>query len=164
MRTRLVCTSVVALLFCMDALSDETHLQENSLVLKSVNTFLQSINTNDLALMGEVTRHDSMTYTRIEGSDGTWSTRARPQSYFLAPARKNDPQVHERIWDPKVLATDQIAMVWAPYDFYVEGKFSHCGIDLFSLIMENGDWKIANSSWTVQRTGCEKSPLGPLTQ
>jgi hypothetical protein len=51
---------------------------------------------------------------------------------------------------------------WAPYDFYIDGEFSHCGVDVFDLIQLEGQWKLANSMYTVIRNDCPKSPLGEL--
>jgi len=52
--------------------------------------------------------------------------------------------------------------VWTPYDFWVDGKFSHCGIDIFDLVKTAEGWKISGATYTVERTGCAASPLGPL--
>jgi len=53
--------------------------------------------------------------------------------------------------------------VWAPYDFWRDGKFSHCGVDAFDLIKTDEGWKIAGGGYTLE-SKCEPSPLGPLKQ
>jgi hypothetical protein len=35
-----------------------------------------------------------------------------------------------------------LAIVWAPYEFYYKGKYSHKGVDSFQLVRVNGVWKI----------------------
>ena len=67
----------------------------------------------------------------------------------------------ERIWDPKQLEHASIAVLWAEYDFHLNGKFSHCGIDSFSLLKTSSGWKIAAISDTRETAGCSPSPLGP---
>jgi Domain of unknown function (DUF4440) len=67
----------------------------------------------------------------------------------------------ERIWDPKVLEHGSIAVVWAEYDFHLNGKFSHCGIDTFTMLKGDTGWKIAGLSFTRETSGCSPSPLGP---
>jgi hypothetical protein len=57
----------------------------------------------------------------------------------------------------------RIATVWAPYDFWIDGKFSHCGVDAFDLIKTDKGWRIAGGAYTVELK-CEPSPLGPLKQ
>jgi hypothetical protein len=53
--------------------------------------------------------------------------------------------------NPKVLIHKGIAILWADYKFYVNGKFSHCGVDAFSLIKIDNLWKIASIIYTVEK-------------
>lgn len=66
----------------------------------------------------------------------------------------------ERMWNPKVMEQGSIATVWAEYDFHLDGKFSHCGIDSFTMLKTDAGWKIAGLSYTREKT-CAPSPLGP---
>jgi putative lumazine-binding protein len=47
-----------------------------------------------------------------------------------------------------------LAMVWAPYKFYFDGKFSHCGVDSFQLVWVNGQWKIQYLIDTRRKQPC----------
>src|SRR5215475_13664923 len=38
-------------------------------------------------------------------------------------------KIEERIHDPQVRIDDDIAIIWAPYEFYLDGKLHHCGTD-----------------------------------
>ena len=49
-----------------------------------------------------------------------------------------------------------LAMVWAPYKFYFEGKFSHCGVDSFQLVWVNGRWKIQYLIDTRRKQPCSQ--------
>ncbi len=60
--------------------------------------------------------------------------------------------------EPTVLIRGSIAVVWGEYDFCIDGKFSHCGVDNIALAKVNGQWKIANFIWTVEREGCPTAP------
>lgn len=60
----------------------------------------------------------------------------------------------ERISDPKILEQGPIAVVWANYDFRLDGKVNHCGIDSFQLLKTDGVWKISAVSDTRQTSGC----------
>jgi len=53
--------------------------------------------------------------------------------------------------------------VWAPYDFWIDGKLSHCGTDAFDLIKTEDGWKIAGGVYTLE-SNCATSPLGPPKQ
>jgi SnoaL-like domain len=69
----------------------------------------------------------------------------------------------ERIWNPTVLIHGPIAVVWAEYDFHLNGNLSHCGVDSVSLLKTSSGWKISSISDTRETSGCT-SPLGPLHQ
>ena len=47
-----------------------------------------------------------------------------------------------------------LAMVWAPYKFYYDGKFSHCGVDCFQLVRVDGSWKIQYLIDTRRKQPC----------
>ncbi|HYD90904.1 MAG TPA: nuclear transport factor 2 family protein, partial [Flavobacterium sp.] len=47
-----------------------------------------------------------------------------------------------------------IASAWTPYEFYFEDKFSHCGVNSFQLILEDGKWKITGITDSRRRTAC----------
>lgn len=81
---------------------------------------------------------------------------------FADSLAKQKATVRERFWDPEVRVRGSIATIWTPYDFWTDGKFSHCGIDAFDLIKTDQGWKISGGTYTVERTGCPPSPLGPL--
>lgn len=88
--------------------------------------------------------------------------RHRPHAGYLATLPSGREALQERMWEPTVMIHGPIAVVWTPYDFYVNGEFSHCGVDAFTLLRTPTGWKIADGAYTTERTGCPPSPLGPL--
>ena len=60
-------------------------------------------------------------------------------------------QIEERIHDPLVRIDNDLAMVWAPFEFLVDGKVDHCGTDLFNLIRKDGKWLIASVADTGRK-------------
>lgn len=70
--------------------------------------------------------------------------------------------VTERGFRPEVRINGPVAMVWYPYDLYREGTWSHCGVDIFTLIRTEGRWRIATLVWSAEQPPmCEKHPDGP---
>lgn len=53
-------------------------------------------------------------------------------------------QIEERIHDPLIRIDNDLAVVWAPFEFLVDGKVDHCGTDLFNLVRVDGRWMIAS--------------------
>ncbi|MBW3571653.1 MAG: DUF1311 domain-containing protein [Gemmatimonadetes bacterium] len=64
----------------------------------------------------------------------------------------------ERMWDPQVQVDGDLATLWAPYDFHLGERFSHCGIDAFQFVREGGAWKMISVTFTRRTTGCEPAP------
>ena len=61
-------------------------------------------------------------------------------------------QIEERIHDPLIRIDNDLAVVWAPFEFLVDGKVDHCGTDLFNLVRVDGRWMIASVADTGTKT------------
>jgi hypothetical protein len=60
-------------------------------------------------------------------------------------------QIEERIHDPLVRIDNDLAVVWAPFEFLIDGKVNHCGTDLFNLVRKDGKWLIASVADTGRK-------------
>jgi len=67
-------------------------------------------------------------------------------------AKPGSTRIEERIHHPLVRIDHDLAVVWAPFDFLVDGKVDHCGTDLFSLVRQNRQWRIATVADTGRKT------------
>ena len=76
-------------------------------------------------------------------------------SFLLTISRPHNEIYDERIRFDQVKIDGELAMVWAPYEFYLGNQFSHCGVDSFQLIHINGEWKIQYLVDTRRRQGCK---------
>lgn len=65
------------------------------------------------------------------------------QDFADLVAKPGTTRIEERIHHPLVRIDNDLAMVWAPFEFLVNGKVEHCGTDLFNLIRIDGKWLIA---------------------
>lgn len=120
---------------------------------------------------------DTMTARDVEGARAVLVPQGRfhvidtvkpgsePRSFsneeYFAQLQASKQTMRERIWNPDVRVHGSIATVWTPYDFWIDGKLSHCGVDAFDLIKSGEGWKIAGGAYTIERN-CPPSPLGPL--
>ena len=66
-------------------------------------------------------------------------------------------ELRERMYDPEVRISDNLATIWTYYDFHRGAQFSHCGVDAVQLVRTADGWKIAHIAYTVRRTQCERS-------
>ena len=125
-----------------------------------IDQFFESINTGNGELLASLDVDGAQIFNIREDTVREYEFVER--SWFSAENFNSDNQLTERYWDEELLISNVLAVFWAPYDFYVDGEFSHCGIDVLNLIKIDDGWKIGHAMWTIQRPDCEASPLGPL--
>jgi hypothetical protein len=56
--------------------------------------------------------------------------------------KKLTVKIEERITHYDIKIDDPLASVWADYEFYIDGKLSHKGVDAFQLFKSESGWKI----------------------
>lgn len=133
---------------------------EKTEVVMAVQTFFDAMTAGDSAAMSVVLVADGQ-YHRIRDDARGASTQRNTFAEFLRGLPSTRGQLLERMWDPFVLQHGPMAVLWAPYDFYVDRERSHCGVDTFTLVKTATGWKITSILYTVEQTNCPVSPLGP---
>ena len=93
------------------------------------------------------------------GATGELEMRIANNEEFIAALEPDGHDYLER-WtgEPTVLVRGPIAVVWGEYEFWIDGVFSHCGVDSADLVQVDGEWKVANFMWTVEKEGCATAP------
>lgn len=139
------------------------HAQANARdsVVAVVQDFFRAMTANDSAAAARTVHPEGLNFVSSMRGDSAVLSQS-PFSRFLGTLSTNKRVFVERMWEPTVLVHGAIATVWAPYDFHIDGTFSHCGVDAFSLAHSSAGWRIVSITYTVERTGCAPSPLGPL--
>lgn len=130
-------------------------------VVATVQEFFAAIETSDSTRAARTIHPDGGMFSFQPRGDATRLVSER-LSTFPSDLATNKRKLLERMWEPTVLVHGPVAVVWTAYDFHVDGVFSHCGIDAFTLTRTPAGWRIVNVTYTVERTGCAASPLGPV--
>lgn len=60
----------------------------------------------------------------------------------------------EQILDYQIKIDGTMASAWTPYKFYVNGNFSHCGVNSFQLVKMAEGWKIVYIIDTRRKENC----------
>ena len=119
---------------------------------------LALISRNDFAHLADLMLPEARTFSSRH-RDGEWrySSRTREEER----ASKFDGRITERGFAPTVLVSGPLAVVWMPYDLYINGTWSHCGVDAFTLYKVAGRWQIATLGWSVEQPpSCATHPDG----
>lgn len=129
---------------------------EEKAVLAAMDRYVEAISANDLEAMAALQTADGMTYRASSTRGGNMEIISHPNSYWVDPARKDGRIYRERYWSPTVLIRGGIAVVWAPYEFWIDGETSHCGIDVFDFLKIDGAWLVSNAMWTIEPEACDE--------
>lgn len=154
---RLKFTAAAGLLVLLGyALADET---EEAAMLAIADAAFDRITADDSIGLTDLMIPEAMVYVGVV-ENGKYGVRTR--TYQETRDRAMTVDLHERGWDPTVMHSGTIGVVWYPYDIYVDGEWSHCGVDIFNMIRTDAGWRIAVLQYNVQQPpDCEPHPDGP---
>ena len=168
--TESVCLAAMMLAACGPAASNETAntpdmatSAEREAILAAVQGIFDALATGDGEILREIMHPDVLMHSVERAADGARSSSTSTRDELIARLEGSETVLTERMWDPEVRVSGDLAMVWTPYDFYVGDDLSHCGADAL-LLTRNDDesWTIVALSWTrLQPPECELHPDGP---
>ncbi|MFL3051870.1 MAG: hypothetical protein ACJZ15_01600 [Candidatus Neomarinimicrobiota bacterium] len=122
-----------------------------------VKEMLVAISTNDI----EKARYHVLEEGRVfrVRKDGM---SFRSNSEFFKQTADQSTDYYERMWDPIIMYRGDLAMAWTTYDFHLDGKFSHCGAESFTLTRVDNRWMVMDWAYTANEPENCNSPLGPI--
>ena len=122
-----------------------------------VKEMLLAISTNDL----EKAKYHVLEEGRVfrVRNDGM---SFRSNSEFFKQTGDQTTDYFERMWDPIIMYRGDLAVAWTTYDFHLNGKFSHCGAESFTLTRVDGRWMVMDWAYTANEPENCISPLGPI--
>jgi len=127
---------------------------DSAAVLATIDKMFAALTAKDPAGIEAVTLPEGNATGATVAADGTPSVRTSKWADFSKRIAGIPGTPVERNIGPHVHVDGDIAMVWTPFVFTLDGKLSHCGINHFDLVRKAGEWKILNVTWTQRKTGC----------
>ncbi|MBU9276860.1 hypothetical protein [Burkholderia gladioli] len=111
---------------------------EEQAVLAPLLALLDGLRRRDReAMLAQVMPDSAATIIR-EGRVLHYSLRA------LLERELPSGEVDEQLFHPEVRIDDDIAMIWAPYKLFIDGRLHHSGTNILSLVRQSdGLWLIA---------------------
>ena len=146
--------------FSFPAIADEA--ADKTAVIRTIDEFFAAMTARDVEKMRSLMTPDGILYGYRETPDGLRIARPTHAAYLENLAAGENTLV-ERYWDPQVMVYGRLATAWTPYDLHVDGNFSHCGVNNFSLLRTDEGWVVTGVVFSIEDETCEESPLGPFT-
>lgn len=131
--------------------------EEEAAVLSVIDRLFDAMRANDADGVRSVFA-EGASLIQTEGPDGSPRTGYIPAENFATMIGNATQELDEPYWDAVVQMHDHLASVWVKYALYVDGTFSHCGVDTFILTRSADGWKIAALADTRERDNCELPP------
>jgi hypothetical protein len=122
---------------------------EQQEVLTILDRFFEGMTKRDTAMSRAAILPGAKFYITFEGK----SEIASDTGYITSLTKGNDRWV-EKIRNPTVLVHGDLAQVWTSYEFVINDKRSHCGVDSFTFLRTVTGWRMATAAYTIERTGC----------
>lgn len=145
----------------LDAL-DRAREMDRAIVVATAEAVLDAINNADPDAARRLVSSDAFISAVITGGDGPPRVQTMSRDVFVQGISDPTQGFVERLWDPEVWVGDLIATVRAPYDFYIHGELSHCGMDTLQLVRSEDGWVVQGIFYSVEQPpACDLHPDGP---
>lgn len=116
---------------------------QDAQVQKAIEVFFEGFHARDTAKVHTVCADKMILQSIAEGTKGPRLSKESTKEFYISVATMpKDAVFQEKILSYNIQVDGTMAHVWAPYEFYMDGKFSHRGVNAFTLFRENGLWKI----------------------
>lgn len=129
------------LFFLLLGLSSNAQKQE---IQKAIEIFFEGFHQKDSVKIKTVCA-DKMILQSISESSvkgNKLSNESADEFYKYIATIPSTMKFQEKILSYNIQIDGTMAHVWAPYEFYLNDKLSHTGVNTFTLFKEKDTWKI----------------------
>lgn len=146
----------LALAFATPAAAEEP-ASDRDAVVAAADAFFDALGSTDKTDLAEVMLPEGMIFVHNRLNPDNPRVDAVPVADHLERwAGTTDRFIEEMRYDT-VLVDGGMAQVWGPYAFLVNSEVAHCGINSLSFVRTDDGWKVANTSFTMERPSeCER--------
>lgn len=148
MRPTLAALTLLTALFPLALHAATPATADDQAVLAPIQAMFDGMSARDAAAIKKPTLPGGVMVLMREGKP----TQMTFEDFATRVGKPGTKKIEERIHDPLVRIDNDLAVVWAPFDFLVDGKVEHCGTDLFNLVHQDGQWLIASVADTSRNT------------
>ena len=128
---------------------------DEALVRASVDKLFDGMRSGDSSIVRSIfTNQATLTSVSINEKDSVLINVSKPDGFVTAVGKPHTEKWDEKISDVKISIDGPMATVWAPYKFYRGETFSHCGVNVFTMIKNKNGCKINAITDTRRRTNC----------
>lgn len=145
--------SVAMLMLCIQWA--QAQMEEEKAVKATILKMFDAMRAGDSTLLGQTFHKEMMLKSVVADKEGNIQLRESKASDFL----KAVGTPHDKVWDERISSWEirvdgALATAWTDYSFYAGEQFSHCGVNAFQLIKQDGVWRIFHVADTRRKDNC----------
>lgn len=131
------------MLFSVLILAFQSVSAQETEVKQAVVTFFEGFHGRDTIKMKSVFAKEMVLHSVSEKKEGAkLSVESASQLNKSIASIPKEVKFEEKLLSWKIEVDGAMAHVWTPYEFYINGKLSHTGVNSFQLFKSADGWKI----------------------
>jgi hypothetical protein len=128
---------LILVLFFQFSFAQESEIQ------MAIGKFFNAFHQRDSIALKKVCSQNLVLHSISESEKGPKFSIQKASDFYKSIATiPLSMKFEEKILSFKVQIDGSMAHVWTPYEFYVNDKLSHSGVNSFQLYKENDGWKV----------------------
>jgi Putative lumazine-binding len=128
---------------------------EDVLIRAAVDKLFNGMRSGDSSMVRSVFMPQAtLTSVSVNEKDSVVIRISKADAFVEAVGKPHTEKWDERISNVKISTDDPMAIVWAPYKFFRGETFSHCGVNVFTMVKGKSGWKINAITDTRRKTTC----------
>ncbi len=131
---------------------------DSQAVRNVIETFFEGFHKQDSLLMKSTVVNNIVLQTTAKSPEGKTLFKTSEFEKFMTSiiTIPDSIKYEEKLTSFSIQVDRTMANAWVGYEFWLNDKFSHCGINSFQLINFEGDWKIVYLIDTRGKDGCNE--------
>ena len=124
-------------------LINQVFFAQDTEIQLTIGNFFNAFHQRDSVALKKVCSENLVLHSISESEKGPKFSIQKASDFFKSIAAiPLSMKFEEKILSFKVQVDGSMAHVWTPYEFYVNDKLSHSGVNSFHLYKENDVWKV----------------------
>ncbi len=118
---------------------------QNHEIQKVIETFFEAFHAKDTLKLKFLCDETMILQSISENAKGVKLSNEDPKVFFKSIASiPKEVDFQEKILNYYIQVDGSMAHAWTPYEFYLNGKLSHKGVNAFTLFKKDNSWKIVH--------------------
>ena len=144
------------LFLCFGVISAHAQTTDNDQIKATINQFFIGMATADSTHIRATLGENCSLRTIVKTKDENVKVLQEDIEKFIKSVgtKREGVLYDERIQSFDIKIDAEMAIAWTPYQFYLNNTFSHCGVNVFTLMKTKNGWKIIGIIDTRRKTDC----------